>query len=87
MMAVASAYVAVLVFALYINSPDVRIIYASPLPLWGVCPILLFWLSRLVMVAHRGRMHDDPVVFAVRDRISLMCGVGVVACVLAGRFL
>ena len=40
----------------------------------ALCPALLFWISRVLMLSHRGRMHDDPVVFALSDRVSL--GVG-----------
>ena len=87
MMAIASGYVAVLVLALYINSPAVQLLYRSPLILWGACPILIYWISRFVMIAHRGAMGDDPVIFALRDRVSLVCGAGMVAVALAGAFL
>lgn len=73
-MAIGSGYVSVLVLALYLTSPDVTELYAEPAMLWGICPILLYWLSRMVMVAHRGGMHDDPIVFAVKDRTSWICG-------------
>ncbi|MFV0359661.1 UbiA family prenyltransferase [Tropicimonas sp.] len=73
-MAIASGYVAVLVMALYVSSPDVAALYSSPSLLWGICPVLLYWISRVVMLAHRGHMHDDPVIFALKDRISLLCG-------------
>ncbi|MEM7268605.1 MAG: UbiA family prenyltransferase [Pseudomonadota bacterium] len=72
--AVASGYAAVLVFALYINSPAVALVYAAPVYLWAVCPILLFWVSHIVMATHRGLMEDDPLIFAIRDRTSLACG-------------
>lgn len=71
MMAIAAGYIAVLVLALYIDSPDVRQLYESPLRLYGVCPLLAFWVSRLVLLAHRGLMHDDPLVFALRDPVSI----------------
>jgi 4-hydroxybenzoate polyprenyltransferase/phosphoserine phosphatase len=77
-MALAAGYGAVLVFALYIDSPEVAEIYTRPQILWGVCPILLYWVSRIVMVTHRGWMSDDPIVFAVRDRVSL--GTVALAC-------
>jgi 4-hydroxybenzoate polyprenyltransferase/phosphoserine phosphatase len=72
-MALASGYVAVLVMALYINVPEVQALYYRPEMLWGICPILLYWISRVVLWAHRGEMPDDPVVFALRDRTSLQC--------------
>ena len=66
----ASGYIAVLVLALYINSPDSIELYSRPHVLWLLCPLLLYWISRAWAMAHRGRMHDDPVVFAVTDRVS-----------------
>jgi 4-hydroxybenzoate polyprenyltransferase/phosphoserine phosphatase len=86
-MAIAAGYAAVLQFALYLNSDDVLRLYQSPKFMWGVGPILLFWVSRMVMQAHRGLMHDDPIIFAVRDRVSQLCGVGVVALGLAAALL
>ncbi|KAA9005084.1 UbiA family prenyltransferase [Histidinibacterium aquaticum] len=66
----ASGYVSVLVMALYLNSPAVLQLYGYPPALWGICCILLYWLTRMVFIAHRGAMHDDPVVFAAKDRAS-----------------
>ena len=74
-MASASGYVAVLVLALYFNSPAVGPLYKAPHRLWFICVVVLYWLSRMLMKAHRGEMHDDPLVFAVRDRASQVCGV------------
>lgn len=70
----AAGYSAVTVLALYINSPSVAGLYGRPEVLWLICPLLLYWVSRMLMLAHRGQMHDDPVVFALRDRVSLACG-------------
>lgn len=67
-----SGLVAVMVFALYINSPETHANYAQPLWLWLVPPLLLYWISRIWMKAHRGEVDDDPVVFAVRDWQSLL---------------
>ena len=78
-MSIASGYIAVLVLALYINSPAVQEVYRSPWILFGVCPVLLFWISRLVLIAHRGAMDDDPMVFALHDRVSLACAAGALA--------
>ncbi len=66
----AAGYIGVLVLALYINSPDSLELYHHPKVLWLLCPVLLYWVSRAWMVAHRGHMHDDPIVFAARDRAS-----------------
>lgn len=73
-MSIASGYVSVMVLALYINSPTVSLLYANPQVLWGICLVLLFWISWIAMVTHRGEMHDDPIVYAVKDRISRVCG-------------
>lgn len=71
----ASGYIAVLVFALYVNNPDVLALYTQPMVLGLICPVLLYWISRVWLLAHRGQMHDDPIVFAVRDKQSLFIGV------------
>jgi 4-hydroxybenzoate polyprenyltransferase len=74
-MAAASGYMSVLVMALYVNGGDVLSLYRHPLALWALCPILLFWISRVLMLANRGQMNDDPVVFALRDRTSLLAAL------------
>lgn len=75
----ASGYIAVLVLAFYINSPESLALYGRPKVLWLICPVLLYWMSRVWIVAHRGEMDDDPVVFAVKDSVSriviLICGL------------
>jgi 4-hydroxybenzoate polyprenyltransferase len=71
----ASGYLAVLVLALYINSPESIALYARPQVLWLLCPMILYWVSRTWVLAHRGEMDDDPVVFAATDRISQVVGV------------
>ena len=68
----ASGYIAVMVFALYVNSPEVTELYLQPSILWLACPILLYWISRVWIIAHRGEMNDDPIVFAVKDLQSLI---------------
>lgn len=68
----ASGYLSVLVLALFINSPEVNALYAYPKVLWGLCPLMLFWISRIWFITHRGEMHDDPVVFAIKDIVSLI---------------
>ena len=65
-----AGYGAVMVLALYINSPEVRVLYAYPELIWLVCPLLLYWIARAWTIAHRGLMHDDPLVFAIEDRGS-----------------
>jgi 4-hydroxybenzoate polyprenyltransferase len=69
---VSAGYCTIVVIALYINSPDSQALYRHHKPLWLVCPLLLFWISRVWLLTTRGDMHDDPVVFAVRDPTSLV---------------
>lgn len=75
----AAGYLAVLVLALYIQDGKTASLYRYPQIIWLACPLLLYWISRTWMIAHRGLMHDDPIVFAARDRVSLLtfalCGV------------
>jgi 4-hydroxybenzoate polyprenyltransferase len=70
----ASGIAAVLVLALYIDSQAAQNLYLTPEALWFICPLLLYWVSRLWFKTHRGEMHEDPVVFAMQDRTSLVLG-------------
>lgn len=78
-MATASGLLSVLVMTLYLSSDAVTQVYHRPEALWGVTPVLLFWISRVVFKAHRGEMHDDPIVFAAKDKVSMVCGLIVAA--------
>lgn len=71
---IAAGFAAVLVLALYLDSPAVMAVYALPAAVWGTVPVLLYWITWMWLQAHRGQMHDDPVVFAVRQRTSLVAG-------------
>jgi len=75
----ASGFVAVLVLALYINSPEVKVLYHRPDLLWGICIILVYWLGRAFFLTGRGEMRQDPVIFAATDWRSLLAGILVVA--------
>ncbi len=68
----ASGLLAVLVLALYISSKEVLLLYSHADVLWLVCPVMLYWISRVWMLAYRNRMDDDPVVFAVKDPKSYL---------------
>jgi 4-hydroxybenzoate polyprenyltransferase/phosphoserine phosphatase len=70
-LAAAAGFNAVTVFALYISSDAVHQLYSRPEVLWLVCPVLIYWIGRALMLAHRRLMDDDPVVFALKDRASL----------------
>jgi 4-hydroxybenzoate polyprenyltransferase len=69
---VSAGIAAIVVLALYINDPITNRLYPSTIWLWPVPPLMLYWVSRVWMKAHRGEMHDDPVVFAMRDWQSLV---------------
>ncbi|MFL9932606.1 UbiA family prenyltransferase [Paraburkholderia sp. RL18-103-BIB-C] len=75
----AAGYVAVLILALYMNSAAVNVLYSHPHRLWILFFLLLFWISRVWMIAFRGQMHDDPIVFSIKNRASLSI---IVLCVL-----
>jgi 4-hydroxybenzoate polyprenyltransferase len=73
-MGTASGYVSVLVLALYVSGPEVRHLYRTPAWLWALCPLVLYWVSRLWLLARRGEVTDDPVVVALRDRTTWLVG-------------
>jgi len=72
MMGIASGFTSVVIMALYINGDTVQAIYRTPEMLWITVPVLLYWVTRMWMQAHRGNMDDDPMMFALRDRYSLV---------------
>jgi len=74
MMGVVSGFAAVLVLALYIDGESASQLYKRPEVMWLTVPVLLYWITRVWIKAHRGLMHEDPVLFAVKDRISLLSG-------------
>jgi 4-hydroxybenzoate polyprenyltransferase len=69
-MGLAAGYMALVVLALYIQSEDVRLLYRNPERLWLAAPLAAYWTSRMWLLAHRGQMDDDPVLFAVRDPVT-----------------
>lgn len=72
---VASGYLSVLVLALYLNDPRVAAQLHNPEALWALCPILIYWLSRLWLKAYRGKMTTDPLIFALKDRTSYLIAI------------
>jgi 4-hydroxybenzoate polyprenyltransferase/phosphoserine phosphatase len=85
-MGTASGYIAALVFVLYVDGPTVRAVYREPLLLWLILPVLLYWLGRLWLLAGRGRMQEDPVKFALKDPVSLLCGAIIASIAGSARF-
>lgn len=69
-LAAASGFNAIVIFTLYISSDTVRALYSHPQALWIGCPILMYWIARVMLLAQRGLIDDDPVIFALRDRVS-----------------
>ena len=67
---VGSCFAAVVILSLYVHSQEVRVLYLSPEYLFLVCPIVLYWLSRTWLQAHRGELREDPVTLAIRDPVS-----------------
>lgn len=69
-MGIISSYIAILVIALYIHDPAISTKYSTPIWLWLIIPVMLYWLSRIWLIANRGRLSEDPVLFALRDPAS-----------------
>jgi hypothetical protein len=67
----ASGYLSVLVLALYVSGDAAHRLYSHHFLLWAECVLLLYWISYIWLIAHRARMHDDPLVFALSDRVSV----------------
>ncbi len=84
---VANATASVMILAMYISSDDVRVLYRNPELLWFVCLLLLYWNNRIWIGARRGKVHDDPVLFAIKDPVSRLVGVALVGVILAARHL
>jgi len=82
-LAAAASFNAVTVFALYISSDAVRPLYRHPEALWLICLILMYWLGRALLMAHRRLMDDDPIVFAMRDWNSYVA-LGFIGLILIG---
>ncbi|GLR87771.1 UbiA family prenyltransferase [Bradyrhizobium iriomotense] len=85
-LAAAAGLNAVTIFAFYVASSDVRMLYRHPKVLWLICPILLCWIGRALMMAHRRQMDDDPIVFALRDRISAIAIAAIITVVIIATF-
>jgi len=73
---------AVLVFAIYTFSPEVANLYESPKFIFAACPVLLYWIGRIWFLTVRGELADDPVIFAVKDKVSYVVAVIIVSLIL-----
>jgi len=79
-MGAGSGYISVLVLALYISSEEVKAFYHHPERLWFVCLLIFYWITRIWLLTHRGEIREDPLVFALKDKVSY--GVGFLVCVI-----
>ncbi len=75
----AAGLASVIIFALYIWSPEVSVLYRRVEFLWLICPLLIYWLGRMLLLANRGAVDDDPMVFTLRDRTSWLAGLAMAA--------
>lgn len=81
-----SGLMSILVLGLYIQDGRTAALYPAPQMLWLACPALLIWLMRAWLIAHRGAMHDDPIVFALKDRTSWLILLFIMAAFSLGRY-
>lgn len=86
-MGITTGFLSVLVVSLYINSDKVLEIYHQPMLLWIVCPILMYWIGRLWLITARGYMHEDPIVFLIRDGVSLISVLLIMAVIILAMFV
>ena len=49
--------------------------------IWGICPLFVYWITRVWLIAHRGNMREDPILFAFQDRVSYVVGLLIIALV------
>jgi len=82
----ASAAAAVVIFCLYISRPDVDALYRHSGRLWLIVPFMLYWLNRVWLLAARGELNEDPVIFAIRDSVSITIAVCVAVLAIFATF-
>ena len=70
-----SGYISVLVIIFHIFTEATQEYYSRPEILLGVCPIIVYWITRMILLAHRGQMHHDPILFSFRDNPSRLSAV------------
>lgn len=84
---VSTGYISVLVVALFVNSEKVMQNYSQPMLLWLLCPLLMYWIGRLWIITARGDLHEDPIVFAVKDKLSFAVVIALAVVVAAASLL
>jgi len=84
---ISSGFLSVLVLSMYMNSDAVQQLYSTPALLWLTAPVLLYWIARMWLLAERRQLDEDPVLFAIRDRLSLAAAATVAGVALAAWFV
>jgi 4-hydroxybenzoate polyprenyltransferase len=84
-MGLASSFASSIVLALYVQEQTRLEIYASPIVLWAIVPLLTFWQCRLWLATTRGAMTDDPILYAAKDFVSQLVGLGAFLCLFAAH--
>lgn len=84
MIAIIAGFISVLVMTLYVYSPSATMLYSTPKILWGVNCILLYWLIRMVFMSYHGKMDDDPIIFAIKDRVTYISFIFIAMFILLG---
>ena len=82
-----SGYIAVVVLIFHFSIEATQLLYSRYEILWLICPIILYWLTRVILITHRGEMHQDPIIFALKDKISLYIAISIVFIILLAKFL
>lgn len=84
---VGAALSAIVVFGIFINAEDTQLRYESPQLLWGVVVVMMYWMARLWIKTGRGEMHDDPIVYSIRNFNSLVCILAMAGLTMVAQFL
>jgi 4-hydroxybenzoate polyprenyltransferase len=79
---ISSGYLSAVVLAIYVNNADVTLLYTHPERLLLICPLLLYWQTRLWLAAHRRQIHDDPVVAVAKDPVTYFLGAAALGIVI-----
>ena len=72
--ALCTGYLSIVILAFYINSEEVLKLYSNTFFLWGVCFVLFYWITKIIFAANHGFIYTDPVIYAITDKISYLCG-------------
>jgi len=72
---VGSGIISTLVLILYTGSEQVQPFYLTPMILIFLAPIMLYWICRIWLLADRGLIKDDPILFAIKDKISYVVAI------------